>query len=255
MLSTNQIKHIRSLHQQKFRKTYKLFLAEGPKIVNELRHSNFEIDTILALPSWIENNRKKLSENTELIPLTTKELKRISTLKTPNEVVAVVIIPEQKNEKPDAKKELVLVLDDIRDPGNLGSIIRTADWFGIRQIVCSSKCVEVYNPKVVQSTMGSMFRVQVSYQDLSELFHARAKNTPVYGALLEGKNIYKETLALNGFLVIGSESHGLSKEVLRHVTHPLLIPAFGPNKSQHAESLNASVATAILCSEFRRSSK
>lgn len=253
MLSKNQIKHIRSLHQAKYRKAYKLFLIEGPKIVDELILSNYNLDTVLALDSWIRENQKKLPETTEIIAVTTKELERISLLKSPNEVVAVVQIPEHVNPSFDATKELVLMLDGINDPGNMGTIVRTADWFGIQNIICSINCVELYNPKVIQSTMGSLGRVNVQYLDLVEYLKG-VENIPVYGALLQGKNMYNEKLTRHGILIIGSESHGISRGLLPFITHPLSIPAY-PNKGIQAESLNASIATAILCAEFRRISK
>lgn len=257
MLSKTLIKHIRSLHQAKFRKAYNLFLAEGPKLASEMLHSHFEIDSLFATGSWIELNQQMLPDTLEVIQVSNRELERISTLKTPNEVVSVVKVPADQKYDPVkmARHDLVLVLDEIKDPGNLGTIIRTADWFGIRLIVCSSNCVELYNPKVVQSTMGSIARVPVMVTDLSAMFRSNPEDIPVYGAVLDGRNMYDEKLPGMGFLVIGSESHGISGKILPHLTKPISIPAHTHNKGTHAESLNASVATAILCAEFRRVSK
>lgn len=255
MLSNNQLKHIRSLHLSKFRKEYRLFLAEGPKLVEELLNSRYTLDMLLATESWIRKHGSQLPEMLEVLQVSNKELERISTLKTPNDVVAVVQMPEKKPEPVDAGSELVLVLDEIRDPGNMGTMIRTADWFGIPQIICSPGCVEQYNPKVVQASMGSVARVDVLYLDLPAFFSELGKSIPVYGALLEGKNMYTEHLTPHGYLVVGSESHGISKKLLSHITKPLSIPVFQQRKGIHAESLNASVAAAILCAEFRRISK
>jgi TrmH family RNA methyltransferase len=149
--------------------------------------------------------------------------------------------------------DLILVLDGIRDPGNLGTILRTADWFGYRNVICSPDCVELYNPKVVQATMGSLTRVKVGYQDLISLLN-KNKNVPVYGALLEGANLYKSSLQSKGYLMIGNESHGISPTLKPFITHPVSIPSSPASPNEKAESLNASVAAAIFCAEFRRQS-
>ena len=252
MLSNNQLKFIRSLHQDKFRKVHRLFLAEGPKVVGELLQSEYRVKSILALEAWIGSNTKILPGDAEVITVSQKELERLSTLKSPREVIAVVQMGENDLPAPDPQKEFILVLDGISDPGNLGTIIRTADWFGFLRIICSPDCVDLHNPKVVQATMGSIARVQVHYKNLNDLFSGQPKGLPVYGALLEGKNIHKEELKGHGFLVIGSESHGISAAVRPFITHPVSIPSHSKDQGIRAESLNASIATAILCAEFRR---
>jgi TrmH family RNA methyltransferase len=249
MLSKNSIKHINSLYYSKFRKKNKMFVAEGPKIVGELADSGFVIDSVFAVREWIEKN-----ENNPIISkiheISAGELKKISSLKTPNQVLAVVNIPDEKTDFGKLKNELFLVLDGISDPGNLGTIIRTADWFGIRNIVCSKNTVNVYNPKVIQATMGSFIRVKIIYNELSEFFTNLPFSTPVFGALLNGENIYRMKLPAKGCIIIGNESKGISAELKRFITHSVTIPSSGGSTS--AESLNASVATAVILSEFKR---
>ena len=254
MLSKNQLKFIRSLHQGKFRHEHGLFLAEGPKVVEEIIRSRFRVHSLYATENWTMKGGTS-HQPLEVTTISPKELERISTLQAPNEVVAVVHMAAEEKALPDATSGLVLVLDGIRDPGNLGTIIRTADWFGFRDIVCSPDCVDVYNPKVVQATMGSIARVVVHYRELAEIFGSRRKEVPVYGALLDGQNIYAASLLQHGYLLIGSESHGISPPAQLHITDPLRIPSFGDEAGTGAESLNASIATAILCAEFRRRSK
>lgn len=255
MLSNNKIKFVRSLHQNKFRKIHGLFLAEGPKLVEELINSKFITHSIYATQNWIVNNHSVLPESVETETITEKELKRISTLKTPNQVISVVEIP--KEEDVDLKKltDLTLVLDNIQDPGNMGTIIRTADWFGIKKVICSEETVEVYNPKVVQSTMGSIARVNVYYTKLTDYFRSIPENTPVYGAVLDGSNLYEQDLENKAILIIGSESHGISDRLYPYISNKISVPNFSKQASDSAESLNASIATAILCAEFRRQYK
>jgi TrmH family RNA methyltransferase len=252
-LSNNQLKFIRSLHQAKYRKEHRLFIAEGPKLVEELRSSSFPIKLLLGTEKWFLDHPGEVSAGTESIKITPKELERISTLKTPNEVLAVVEIQDPDPETMNPEKDLILVLNGIRDPGNLGTILRTADWFGYRNVICSPDCVELYNPKVVQATMGSITRVRVFYRDLVSLFKKQS-GIPVYGALLDGENIYSRDLESKGYLVIGNESRGISSELIPFITHPVSIPSVNALDETKAESLNASIATAILCSEFRRQS-
>jgi TrmH family RNA methyltransferase len=190
----------------------------------------------------------------EVFEISNKELDRISMLKTPNQVLALVSIPGQTMLKPSAPDDLTLVLDEIKDPGNLGTIIRTADWFGIKKIICSENCVEIYNPKVIQATMGSIARVEVIYANLVSIFSELPKGVKIYGTVLDGKNIYKTELRQNSYLVIGSESHGISKEIMKYITDFITIPTYAASSAQ-AESLNASIATAISFAEFRRQSK
>ncbi len=249
MLSKSHIKLIQSLKLNKFRKQHRLFIAEGPKIVGELLNSNFRIREVYATEEFI--HKQKSSDGFNLV--TQKELERISLLKSPNQVLALVEIPEEKVPQLHPE-ELVLVLDGINDPGNMGTILRTADWFGIQKVICSENCAELYNPKVIQATMGSFARISVVYLNLAEFLKRVPSSIAVYGAVLNGSNIYQTQLKSKGLLIIGSESHGISDDVLAFVTNKISIPEFS-SSTDKAESLNASVATAILCSEFRRQSK
>ncbi len=246
MLSINTTKYINSLKSGKFRKKYGKFAVEGQKIVNELINSNLIIDSIFALKEWIEDN-KDLS-GIEINEISHRELKKISSLKTPNQVLAVVNKPDYKLNPRFLANEWVLVLDNIRDPGNLGTIIRTADWFGVRNIICSPDTVDVYNPKVIQATMGSFIRVKTHYTDPGKFF--AMVNKPVFGAVLNGKSIYNQHFPNSGFLIIGNESKGISEIVKQQITNPVTIPSFtGGSK---AESLNASIAGAVILSEIKR---
>jgi TrmH family RNA methyltransferase len=258
MLSKAQIKHIRSLHLKKYRDEEGLFIAEGKKIVEELLDSSIEVLQILVTDTneaLLASFRKaiKLQKDdidTELVSIADTDLDKISALTTPQSVLAVCKIPKGISVHPNLKKELALALDDIRDPGNLGTIIRIADWFGINHIYCSEECVDAYNPKVVQASMGSIARVKVHYINLTEMLKSRAgENITIYGALLNGKNIYKENASATGILVIGNESNGISKEVQKYISSPISIPSYNANGP---ESLNAAIATAILCAELKR---
>lgn len=246
MLSKATIKYINSLKQKKFRQRYHKFTAEGDKIVREIAENpNIEVEKILATEEWATENAKTL-HNRMLEIVTPNELKKVSSLQTPNHALAIV---EQFSTKIDEKvirENLSLVLDSIQDPGNLGTIIRIADWFGIPYIFCSKGCVDVYNPKVIQSTMGSILRVRVIYTDLEELF-SQFSELNIYGAVLGGHNIFQTKLAHKGFIVIGNESKGISKDTKARLTHHLEIPSYG-----QAESLNAAVATGIICAMFRK---
>jgi TrmH family RNA methyltransferase len=241
MLSKNEVKYIQSLCHKKSRDEEGLFIAEGPKMMNELRQSNYEIVKAYAIKEWLERNAEKTENVTEVSP---SELERISALKTPNEVL---VIAKQKvvNTEPVLKGNITLVLDGIQDPGNMGTIIRIADWFGINQIIASENTVELYNPKVVQATMGSICRVNVWYKNLNEWLGQ--VSIPVFGALLNGKSIFETGTVGEGVLVIGNESRGISEEVLQFVSNPVTIPKFG-----EAESLNAAIATGIILSHFRK---
>lgn len=254
MISKNQIKFVRSLHQAKFRRLEKLFIAEGPKVVDELLNSRFSVKSIFAQSEWILLNNKRIPGTIEVFEVNSNELERISTLVTPNQVIALVSIPELEKPPPNVPRDLTLILDDIKDPGNMGTIIRTADWFGMNRIICSENCVDIYNPKVVQSTMGSISRVSAYYTNLEDFIGKLPDEAKVYGSLLAGENIYKTELHSQSYLIIGSESHGISNELKKYITDNITIPTFS-SESSGAESLNASVAAAIICSEFRRQSK
>jgi len=250
MLSSARIKSIRLLHQKKYRNEQKLFLAEGVKVVEELLKSSFVTREIFALPQWLDSNQKSIPAKTHSEAISEKELERISALSTPNMVVAIVEKPEFQF--PDLKSfdGFILMLDGISDPGNLGTIIRTADWFGIHTIICSSNSVDAFNPKVVQSAMGSVFRVSLFYLDLIEVLTAFKDTLPVYGTFLSGENLYKTSFGTKGIVVIGSESHGISTELSSFIKSRITIPAV----SNSAESLNASIAAALVCAEVNRKS-
>lgn len=255
MISKNLIKHIRSLHHGKYRALHGEFIAEGVKVTGELLNSKFRLRYLCALADWFKsNNTAGIPATAEIFEISPEELERISALTTPNQVLAVFEIPEENQHPEIASGELVLALDDLRDPGNLGTIIRTADWFRIHKIICSPGSVDVFNPKTVQSTMGSLARVEVFYIDLAALVNRIRGKIPVTATALQGENLYTATLPEGGLLLIGSESHGLSEELMNMAERRLNIPAFcnSPETTHTAESLNASIATAILCSEFRR---
>ena len=256
MLSKKQIKLIGSLKFKKFRVKHDLFIAEGVKIVSELLDYPLEIRLLFATKS--AKPRQLAGKSIEVCEITEKELKRISSLTTPNEVICAVKIPEYSLDLKEIMSSLNLVLDNINDPGNLGTIIRIADWFGIQNVICSENCVDVYNPKVVQATMGSIARIKVHYVDLVK-FLMEVKNKkeireikgikefPVYGAVLNGENIYQKKMCKNGLIILGNETEGISDAIVAFVTDNISIPSFG-----RAESLNVAVAAAIVCSEFRR---
>jgi RNA methyltransferase, TrmH family len=253
MLTKNQIKFISALKLKKFREENGLFAAEGTKIVPEVLSSSFTVHSIYAKETWLKENnyllKGKLKEDQVFIA-SDKDLERISHLSTPNEVLVLAHIPIKKLEIESLKDQLVIVLDEVKDPGNLGTIIRIADWFGIKYIICSENSVELYNPKVIQSTMGSLSRVEVFYHELKVFFdsYKTVVKQPVYGALLGGADIYQQKLSDKGAILMGNESKGISAALLPYIDETISIPSFGG-----AESLNVSVATAIICSEFRRS--
>lgn len=242
MISKNQIKLISGLHQKKQRFANQLFFAEGIKVIQELLQSNFELEHLFTT----QNDFEKV-EFSKRISITEQELKKISALSTPNSCLAVFKIPAENT---IIDSGLILALDDIRDPGNLGTILRLCDWFGIQQIICSKETVDIYNPKVVQATMGSIARVNLNYVDLKS-FIANAK-LPVFGTFMNGENIYQSNLPQNGIIIMGNEANGISAEIEKMVTSRLTIPRFG--KLQKTESLNVATATAIVLSEFKRNS-
>jgi TrmH family RNA methyltransferase len=239
MLSKNQIKLIKSLESKKFRKREGLFVAEGPKVVGDLLRAGYQPHAIFSTEP---------RPDAELI--TDDELHRISFLQHPQEVLAVFHTPTpQESSNFHLPADICLALDGVQDPGNVGTIIRIADWFGITHIYCSPDTADVYNPKVVQATMGSLAHVQITYCDLVPLLREAA--VPVYGTLLDGQDIYQQPLSREGVIVMGNEGNGISPEVRQLVSHKLLIPNFNKN-AETAESLNVAIATSITCSEFRR---
>ena len=249
MLSKNKIKYIRSLELKKNRKEEGVFVAEGHKLVGDLL-GHFPCRLLVALPSWLEKNPHHTAD--EVIEVTPEELSRSSLLKTPQDVLAVFEQPHYKLPTDVMNHSLCLALDDVQDPGNLGTIIRLADWFGIEHIFCSQGTVDVFNPKVVQATMGALARVKLHYCDLPTLI-AGLKEIPVYGTFLDGNNLYGETLSEGGLIVMGNEGNGVSKEVSRLINRRLYIPNY-PVSRETSESLNVAIATAVVCAEFRRRS-
>ena len=235
MISKNQLKAVRQLEMKKYRTREGLFVAEGPKVVGDLLRCGFRPAMLFATAEWNGSDAQLVTDD---------ELRKLSFLQHPQQVLAVFPIPDVQ---PAAQKsQLALVLDGVQDPGNLGTIIRIADWFGISTIFCSEDTADAWNPKVVQATMGSIARVQIVYCDLQQLL--KDTTLPVYGTLLDGNNIYEQELKPEGYIVMGNEGNGISAPIRQLVTHRLLIPSFRPG----AESLNVAIATAITCSEFRR---
>lgn len=252
MISKSKTSLIRSLGQKKRRDELGLFVAEGPKVVSELLPA-WKCRLIIATKQWLSENEKRLEgTSAEIIETTEEDLRRASFLQHPQQVLAVVEKKEDALDMESLRGELTIALDGVRDPGNLGTIIRVADWFGIGTVVCSRDSADVYNPKVIQATMGSVARVKVVYTDLVKMLETLPKNLPVYGTLLDGVNIYQQELSSSGIVIMGNEGVGISEEVRRRVNRRLLIPSF-PRNGATAESLNVSVATAVVCSEFRRS--
>lgn len=245
-ISKNWQKLIKSLHLKKHRKQEGLFFVEGEKVVLELLKSEYEIVQIFGTNDFFQKNHIELSQNTQIV--NSKELEAVGTFQTNNACLAVVkqkktLVPKLLNEK-----EIILLLDNIQDPGNLGTIIRICDWYGIKNVVCSNETVDFYNPKVINASKASFLRVNCIYTDLIEfLSEAKSKGVIIYGAVIDGKNIYEEKLNANCIVVIGNEANGISKDVLHYVNHRIAIPCFGA-----AESLNAAVATAVVIDNFFR---
>ena len=265
MISKNKIKYIRSLELKKNRNKEGKFVAEGFKVVDDLLALQ-PADLIVATQEWLHG--KHLADQTEVIEVTEEELKKVSFLQHPQQVLAVFRQDtgcnkqDSNNSQEEAEEknfgfskintqELSLALDGVQDPGNLGTIIRIADWFGITHIYCSQDTADVYNPKVVQATMGSIARVKVEYGNLLALVESLPADVPVYGTLLDGDNIYQQQLENWGLIVMGNEGKGISPALAKKVNRRLLIPNF-PEGRATADSLNVAIATAITCSEFRR---
>ena len=250
MISKNTIKQIRSLEQRKFRKAEGKFVAEGNKLVED-NLSSMKCHRLVATPEWWQSHQYARTLAEECIEVTREEMERTSLMQTPQDVLAVFYIPDSSEITPNPSS-LIIALDSIQDPGNLGTIIRLCDWFGIKDIVCSTTTADCYSPKVVQATMGAIARVRVYYLDLpTYLREARANGVNVYGTFLEGTNIYQTELSENGIIVMGNEGNGISAEVAEIVSHKLNIPSF-PANSETSESLNVGIATAITVAEFRR---
>ncbi len=241
MVSKSQTKLITGLQQKKYRDKNGLFVAEGPKIIEELLRENIKLHSLFST-----DKNQIIKENHYLV--TDAELQKLSNLKTANTALAIFEIP---NPTAILDSGLIVALDAVRDPGNLGTIIRLCDWFGVQQLLCSEDTADCYNPKVVQATMGSLVRVQVHYLSLPDFIKNSA--LPIYGACMEGGNIYSEKLEENAILVMGNEANGISEEIMNLLTHKITIPRFG--KIQKTESLNVAMATSIFLSEFKRSTE
>ena len=253
MLSHSKIKYVQGLQQKKFRRQHGVFVAEGEKIVSELWGSQFVVEGVYALPGWLEAHRQEIQQGVDVYEVSEKDLERISGLKSPNQVLAVVRMPVGGTNLRFFPAGLSLVLDQVQDPGNLGTIIRTADWFGIRRVICSPDTAEVFSPKVVQATMGSFLRVEVSYTPLVPFLESHSGTVTVYGAFLEGEDIFGVNPQANALLVIGNESKGISADVALHVQKKVRIHGGRQSsKADAAESLNASVAAGILMAWFSR---
>jgi len=248
-LSKSKTKYIQSLKEKKFRDQYKTFVAEGDKMVRDLLPT-MDCEILLATHDFIDSEIDFHYKIHELIEVTKSELEKTSFLKTPQQVLAVFRQPEYALDIPELSNRLSLVLDGIQDPGNLGTIIRLADWYGIENIICSRDTVDVYNSKVVQATMGALARIKVHYVDLTEWLK-NIGNIPVYGTFLEGKDMYRSDITQNGLIIMGNEGNGIRPEVEQFVSQKLYIPRY-PEERTSSESLNVAVATAIVCSEFRR---
>lgn len=241
MVSKNQIKLINSLQQKKYRKLHNLFIAEGKKVIQELIDANFSLEYLFVTKENLFDSKY----NFELI--SDNDLKKISALTTANDCLAVFKIKEVNFK---VSSGLELALDNIKDPGNMGTIIRLCDWFGISKIVCTEETVDIYNPKVVQATMGSLARVEVLYTNLAD--YLKTTDLEIFGTFMEGKNIYKQELPARGIIVMGNEANGISTDIENLVTQKINIPRFG--SLQQTESLNVATATAVILSEFKRNS-
>jgi TrmH family RNA methyltransferase len=248
MLTKNKIKLISSLSQKKFRDETGLFVAEGTKLVFDLATA-FHCSTLVATSDWLKNNPPVKTD--ELINASEIEMNKISTQKSPQGVLAVFMKPSYPLNTTELTQILSLALDDVQDPGNLGTIIRIADWFGINDIFCSEHSADAFNTKTVQATMGALARVRVHTVNLAEFLQSISGKLPVYGTFMDGESIYDKSLSQHGVIVMGNEGNGISPEIEQLVTQKLLIPNY-PMGQVSSESLNVGVATALVCSEFRR---
>jgi RNA methyltransferase, TrmH family len=248
-ISKNRIKQLQLLAKKKHRDSQQLFIAEGEKIIRQLHDANFSIQTLIGTQAYLD---QFLTIECEKLVATPDEISKISSLTTARDVLAVCIQPSWSLETVKLENELILALDDIQDPGNLGTIIRLASWFGIRQVICSLHTADCFNPKVIQASMGAIAHVTVIYTELQPFLEdALKRNYPVYGTFLDGQNIYTQENLRHGIVVLGNEGNGISDVVARQIDRKLYIPNFSSGQ-QNVESLNVSMAAAIICSEFRR---
>lgn len=247
-LSKSKIKYIHSLESKKTRKEEGVFLAEGPKLIGDLL-DYFPCRFLAATSSWLKEHAGIKAK--EIVEVTQEELSRASLLKTPQHVLAIFEQPQYKLSPEIVRESLCLSLDDIQDPGNLGTIIRIADWFGIEHIICSQNTVDVYNPKTVQATMGAIARVKIHYTSLPDFIKSLGNECEIFGTFLDGKNIYEQPLSNKGLIVMGNEGNGIGDEVRSLINKKLYIPNY-PQGQETSESLNVAIATAVICAEFRR---
>lgn len=246
MLSKNKIKFIQSLDRKRVRTECGCFLAEGNKLVEDTLPA-FTCRLLVATAEWLQKHPGVRAG--EILECSPDEIARASLMRSPQDVLAVYEMPRHDLQADVLSRQLVLALDTVQDPGNLGTIVRIADWYGIEDILCSPLCADLYNPKVVQATMGALARVRVHYVDLVE-FLPRI-GTPIYGTFLDGQDIYEQSLSPTGIIVMGNEGNGISSEVRKLVTHSLFLPSYPPGRVT-SESLNVAIATAVVCAEFRR---
>lgn len=254
MISKNKANFIISLQKKKNREEEKLFVVEGDKLVKEFLEARVHVRILIAKPEFLNSLPLVLRQEVEeIIQASYDDLKKISTLKTPHNAMAVIQMPERTMNTDDIKKDLTVALDCVQDPGNLGTIIRAAAWFGIRNIYCSEECVDVYNPKVIQASMGAVLHVNVFYTGLRELLETAASlKIKIYGTMLQGDSIYSHKLAGSGIILLGNESKGISEELLPYVTDRIMIPKQHDDKPG-IDSLNVSMAASVIFSEFTRS--
>ncbi len=248
-ISKAKIKIIKSMHSKKMRTQTKSFLAEGPKLVDELLTCT-RCSFLVATSSYLSSH-PHLTQNIEIYEVTQDELAHISQLQHPQQVLGIFNQIKKEVDYSHPIDTLCLALEDVQDPGNLGTILRIADWFGITNVYCSKGTVDMYNPKVVQATMGAIARVNVYYVDLFDLMTNLPENMPIYGTLLDGENIFEKELSTNGLIVMGNEGRGLSDNMKTCITDKLFYPSFPPER-ETSESLNVAMATALICGEFRR---
>ena len=249
MLSKSKIKQIRSLELKKFRNELNAFVAEGNKLVADMLHA-FECDLLIAKPSWMATQGDIPAK--ELLEADDDDIRKASFLKNPQDVLAVFKRPTWSLDDADPKKQLILALDGIQDPGNLGTIIRLADWFGIEHIIWSQDTADVFSPKTVQATMGALVHVKVHYTDLHDYLKKQAEQQiPLYGTFLDGENMYAKELSETGIIIMGNEGNGIRPEIETLVNEKLYIPNY-PQDRETSESLNVAIATAVVCAEFRR---
>ncbi|MDP4221785.1 MAG: RNA methyltransferase [Bacteroidota bacterium] len=256
MISKNRIKFLLSLQKKKVREDERLYVIEGDKLVREYLEAGIRIKYLVAKPEFISSlSQAQKTVPEEIATASYDDLKSISTLKTPHNALAVVVMPDQQMNVQDILRQLSVALDFVQDPGNLGTIIRAAAWFGINNILCSTSCVDAYNPKVVQASMGAILNVKVHYCNLMDvLAEANRKKIPVYGTLLDGEPIYSSRLGRKGIILLGNESKGISTGLMPYVTRKLFIPKF-TKEVTGIESLNVGMAASIVFSEFARRKK